>query len=182
MTRFNPSSSYKIITEFVLILFLFLTLSSCTGIRTIPRAEFQAIDQNFKGTFTKEVCKFRGIKAKDNVYELFKIDGFGNEKFTIDFDSIGRLRISQVSGEWSSFGGKFKRGFYQIYLRKKWIQIPPIFPLIYSDVDIYRLRIAYHSDGYLLIENKFYRDKSILFLGGGRGYRNVYFFSRDKCD
>jgi hypothetical protein len=166
----------------VVILHFIITLSSCTGIRTIPPAEFQAIDQNFKGTFTSKVCKFRGITAKDSVHELFQIDQFGGEKFQIDFDSIGRLKISSASGEWSSFGGKFKRGFYQIYLRKKWIQIPPFFPLIYSDVDIYRLRIAYHQYGYLLVENKYYRDKSILFFGGGRGQRNVYFFSPDKCD
>jgi hypothetical protein len=182
MNQFNPRTSHQVVVNFALIIFFILSLCSCSGIRTIPRSEFLAIDQTFKGTFTSKVCKFRGATAKYNVYELFEVDSTKDEKFKIDFDSIGRIRISSNSGKWSSFGGKFKRGFYQVYLRKKWIQIPPIFPLIYSDVDIYRIRIAYHKYGYLLLENKYYRDKSILFLGGGRGQRNVYFFSQDKCD
>jgi hypothetical protein len=183
MNRFNPTPYYKIITVFMVFLLFTLTFSSCTGIRTIHPSEFKSIDQNFKGTFTNKVCKFHGVTAKDNALQLFEVKQISDEKFKIGFDSIGRLKISSVSGEWSTeFGGKFKRGFYQVYLRKKRIEIPPVFPIIYSDVDVYRLRIAYHQYGYLLIENKYFRGKSIFFLGGGKGQRNVYYFSPDKCE
>lgn len=183
MIPFIPCTPFKAVVSLVVFLFTALTFSSCTGIRTIPPAEFVAIDQSFKDTFTNKVCKFRGTTAKDNLLQVAEINELTEEKLSIAFDSTGRLKISSVSGEWSKdFDGKFKRGYYQVYLRRKRIEIPPVFPVFYSDVDVYRLRIAYHHYGYLLVENKYFRGKSILFLGGGRGQRNVYFFSKDKCD
>ncbi|PBQ30301.1 hypothetical protein CNR22_00505 [Sphingobacteriaceae bacterium] len=183
MNRFNPCQFYKIVNYFGFFLLINFTFVSCTGIRTIPPAEFMAIDQNFSGTFTNNVCKFRGVTEKDNMLELFAAGASKEEKLKISFDSIGRLKLASLSEDWSAeFNGKFKRGFYQVYLRKKRIEIPPFFPFIYSDVDVYRLRIAFHPYGYLMVENNYFKGKSIFFLGGGRGQRNLYFFSPDSCN
>ena len=58
------------------------------------------------------------------------------------------------------FQGKFsKRGFYEIFLRNKKIEIPPFIPIIYSNRDINRIRIGLTVNNDLVIANKWARDE-----------------------
>ena len=71
------------------------------------------------------------------------------------------------------FVGQMKEQFFEIYLSKKQFYIP----LIYSSIDIYRIRIGKSKDGKLLIRNFVDQRGNLLFLAGGYSVETPYQFS-----
>ena len=99
---------------------------------------------------------------------------------SVSFSSNNELILTYEgeSGQSSEyFQGKFrKRGYYEIYLRKKNIQIPPLFPIIYSSTDILRIRISLTKEKDLIIDIYKNRGGNIfLMAGGGRSRYQLYF-------
>lgn len=72
------------------------------------------------------------------------------------------------------FEGKMKGKFFEIYFKKSQFFIP----LIYSNIDIDRIRVGKSKDGNLLIRSFYDQSGNLLFLAGGSGGENAYRFDQ----
>ncbi|RKS02856.1 hypothetical protein C8C84_2586 [Flavobacterium sp. 102] len=79
------------------------------------------------------------------------------------------------------YQGKFsKKGYYEIFIRKKNIQIPPVLHLLYSKIDIYRLRISLNKEKELIIDSYYKRGGNVFLLAAGGSGRTQYYFKATK--
>ncbi|MFD0861479.1 hypothetical protein ACFQ1M_04620 [Sungkyunkwania multivorans] len=167
---------------------IFLTLIACgSGMTGIESSEFQKIDPNFSGTFKNR--SYKNIRPNNGGHDLKIIDLFGlkskhadsiNLSFTNDHSLVVKFNDS-TGVRTEQFNGKFsRRGFYEIYLKKKNIEIPPLLPLLYCEYDTNRIRISFTPDNDLLIDNHVAFGGSILVLGNGGSYNALYYFERVK--
>ncbi|MFI0430162.1 hypothetical protein [Mariniflexile sp. HMF6888] len=69
-----------------------------------------------------------------------------------------------------------RRGYLEISSVHKNIQIPPIIPFLYSNLDLNRTRIGLTTNSELIIDHKWEKSGSFLLFMGGAGGRTQYFF------
>ena len=62
------------------------------------------------------------------------------------------------------------------YIRRKKLEIPPLFPIYYSKRDIYRLQLFISEDKDFIIKNKWARDSNIFLMAAGGSGKDIYFF------
>jgi hypothetical protein len=74
-------------------------------------------------------------------------------------------------------GNLLKSGIFEIYHEKKRIEIPPIIPIIYSNVNIRRIRIGLQEDDRIAIEYKYVNTGNWFLLAAGSSSRDTYFFN-----
>jgi hypothetical protein len=102
------------------------------------------------------------IKIRDN-YE-------GELNYKDYKDLPTELRMKVLEGRLS------KKGYIVVFLSNKRTEIPPFFPIIYSRVNVNRLRLSFTQDGNLVMDNKWNRSGNIFLLGAGeKGRRKSYF-------
>ena len=170
---------------------MFLVFISCgSGMTAIKSSNFKKIDSNFSGTFKnlsyKNTRKHNSSSELDNlrILKLFKIDNKNVDSINLSFTTDNSLVIeySDSTGiRTEKFNGEFsKRGFYEIYFRKQNIEIPPLFPIIYSKTNIDRIRISLSTENELLIDHYIAIGGNILILAGGGGSNSIYYFERIK--
>jgi hypothetical protein len=163
--------------KFITYTFILFCFVSCTGVR-IPKDEFKTIDASFKGCFYNRVSQANGRHADSTLLNVFQSWGYKTDSVTLQFNAKNQLELNFGDPTHPlTFDGKFKKGYYEIYLRKMKKDIPPIVPIIYSNHDIYRLRIALANNKDLIVDNKWERDASFLMLmaAGGSGRRHYRF-------
>ena len=171
----------------VFILSLILLCSCATGLR-VRKNNFIPIDGKFKGTFKNEAYLKKGKNpASSTILELFDIYLTKADTVHIYFDDKERLVVTfqgRLGNRFEIFDGRFrKRGFYEVFLRNKKIEIPPYFSIIYSSRDIDRIRIGLTKDNNLIIDNKWARDGNFfLFAAGGSGRFRCFFKSSNSTD
>jgi hypothetical protein len=150
---------------------------------SLSKKDFSPIDKKFLGIFENRSSLTKGRHYSSSqptildLFELYKIAAdsihfhFDNDdKLTLTFNDSLRLRTEK-------FDGKFRRkGYYEIFIRNHKIEIPPLFPIIYSTRNIKRLRLGLTNDNNLVIDNKWARDGNILLFVGGGGERYQSYF------
>ena len=155
-----------------------------TGIKS---SEFQKIDSNFSGTFKS--ISYKNVRPNSTeknleMLNLFELINQNTDSINLSFTNDNSLIIKFTDStgiRTERFNGKFsKRGFYEIYFRKKNIEIPPFLPIIYSESDIDRIRISFTPENDLLIDNYRAFGGNILILGNGGAYSSLYYFERIK--
>lgn len=114
------------------------------------------------------------LNNQENATRLFDISN--NADFiTISFENSNKLKLSfynDTISQTAYFEGKFNGKFFEIYLQKKQFFIP----LIYSNVNINRLRIGKSKKGELLVQNFYDQSGNLLLFAGGYGGENTYKF------
>lgn len=150
------------------------SLTSCGKTLPLRQKHTQPLGQSFKGKFQNQSFKINGRNPyQDHTSILQELEVFPHESewISIEFGLNNELYIRYPKGGHtltSIFDGKFKKnGSYQIWLRRKRIEIPPLFPIIYSRVDIKRLRFNLDLENNLVIHNKWARTANIFILAGG---------------
>jgi hypothetical protein len=88
-----------------------------------------------------------------------------NKELTLEFKYNGQEFLKTFKGQFS------KRGYYEFYLDKKKIEIPPIFPILYSKVNIDRYRIGLTTEGDLIVDQLHENMGNILIISAGYQYR-----------
>lgn len=170
---------------FVLIICLAV---SCKPSKHISKNDIIIIEENFSGSFLNQGYKTTTKKTEYTILNLFEI--YPNA--TIDSIHISlidskHLQVSyynpfsiyQNKNESKIFEGKLlNNGSFQIYHRKKNIEIPPLLPIFYSNRDIDRIRIFITTDGDLLIENKWARDGNIFLMSAGGSGKDLYYLKK----
>jgi hypothetical protein len=150
------------------------SLTSCGKTLPLRQKHTQPLNQSFKGKFQNQSFKISGRNPyQDHTFILQELEVFHHESesISIEFGLNNELYLHHQKGSdtlTSMFEGKFmKNGSYQIWLRRKRVEIPPFFPIIYSRVDIKRLRFHLDLENNLVIHNKWARTASIFILAGG---------------
>ncbi len=122
----------------------------------------------YTGTFANHPYKADGIKhyGPYTLLEVFRLDSAVADSVTIAFDSAARLRLSYtfngVSHEHFFAGAFNKKGRYKFVFENKKIEIPPIFPIIYSQYHVHHIRLSLTPKGDLLLRNRWQQGGSVL--------------------
>jgi hypothetical protein len=150
------------------------SLTSCGKTLPLRKKHTQPLNQQFKGKFQNQSFQINGrnpYQDHTSILQELEIFPHESESISIEFGLNNELYIRYPKGGdtlTSIFDGKFKKnGSYQIWLRRKRIEIPPLFPIIYSRVDIKRLRFNLDLENNLVIHNKWARTANIFILAGG---------------
>jgi hypothetical protein len=160
---------------------LSVILSSCGSGLQVRKSRIEYFNKNFAATVDNRPfqVKKKSYRAP-TLLELFEIKNVSSDSVELRFTADSLLFVGYYDiGIWTEqvFMGRFKKkGYYQIFLRRKRIEIPPLIPIIYSRVDIDRLRLALTSEGDLIVDNKWRGSGNILILSGGDLGRSQYFF------
>lgn len=168
------------ITKLLTYVFILCYFTSCTGVR-MYKSELHPIDANFKGSFHNRALMPKTVGADSTLLNLFELYGYKADSVALQFNSNNQLELRFGKEGYSrTFVGKFKHGYYQIYLRKEKGGFPPFVPLFYDTRDIDRLRITLTKTGDLIVDNKWERTARVLIMAGGGSGRKQYQFSSIK--
>jgi hypothetical protein len=143
----------------------------------------ERIASDFSGTYYNNAYKHIGrngtITYSISILKAFDIvqQDVTNVYLRIDKDDVLYISYKDCAGniQTASFNGKYKRGFYEYYLSDKNIQIPPLFPIIYSNIDIEIVRIGKSKSQELIIERFIDRSGSIFFFAVGSSWTSQSF-------
>ena len=163
-------------TKTIILFALIYLFSSCgTGLK-ISKSKYKQIDNNFSGTFVNQPSESKGRNYDPTILKLFEIYNVKADSVYLKFNEDGKLLVifhDSLHTRTEIFEGRFrKKGYYEIYLRKKRIYIP----LIYSSVNVYRIRIASTIESNLVIDNLSQQNGNIFLLAGGFRDRTQFFF------
>ncbi|MDR7211458.1 hypothetical protein [Flavobacterium piscis] len=159
-------------------------LFSCgTGLRVSQR-NFEPIDKDFSKSFINQSFKTsKSIAAPINGPKLLSLFGISNseaEMVTLTFKNNNLLDIiykdSSITKTLTFEVKHARKGYLEISAVHKNIQIPPIIPFLYSNVDLKRTRIGFTTNNELIIDHKWEKSGSFLLFMGGAGGRTLYFF------
>ena len=152
-------------------------LASCGTRLEIHKSELQSINANFTGTYNNLPYKSEG---KNQSFLLLLNQAENTQILSLTFTNDKHLSVKyeDTNGPHEQvLKGKFKANkFYEIDLKKKKIEIPPLIPILYSKYDIDRVRIAVLKNGDLVIDKFWKRGGNIFILGGGGNGRNQNYF------
>ncbi|MFZ4704393.1 MAG: hypothetical protein ACOYMF_00155 [Bacteroidales bacterium] len=160
---------------------LIILMSSCGTSLKINKTIFQKIDNSFSGTYCNKLFKTsvngEGSKSEFDILELLDINDVKTDSVNLEFTENGSLMITYKDSllvKVKTFRGKFKRGYYQIYHRRERI----IIPIIFSHVDVRRIRLCKSEDKVLVIDYYEYVGGNFLVFAGGGPWRRQYFFRK----
>jgi hypothetical protein len=180
----------RIIITYALIPVFFIFISCGSGMTGVKSSDFKNIDSNFSGTFKNLSYKNARKHSSGYIFDdlgilnLFEIKNKNLDSINLSFvnDHSLLIKYSDSTGtRTKKFSGKFtKRGFFEIYFRKQNVQIPPLFPIIYSKTNVDRIRISLSSNNDLLIDDYSARGGNIFILAGGGNSSAIYYFERIK--
>lgn len=149
----------------------------------VAKSELKTIDNSQVGKYHvlssgKEKRKY--LPNPTAAY-LFDIPNTNIDYFKISFDAVNNqllvtYPVANGSESMIRLDGVFKDNYFETYLSNENIQIPPIFPIIYSKRNIVRLRIGLKTDDTLIIDYKYAKDGNIFLFAAGTSGRNQYIF------
>ena len=171
--------------------FHFITVFlSCKTDQHLFQNENKGINSNFSGSYFWNASKIDS-NVKNNKYTisssttLFNLSGIQSKNISgnvqLQFRDNRTLEITYTDSlieKKKLLTGKFKKaGYFQCFIKKKVIQIPPLISFIYGRRLIDRLRFGVTQSGQLLIQNKYVSEGSIFIFGSGVNYKLLYYFN-----
>lgn len=160
--------------RFTIFLFSFQLVLSCTGLK-VRKSDLHPINESFTGTFFNDTLRTEGRFTDKTMLEVFRIKDQQTDSVSLKFLNSRQMQIAfGQQFQTKTYDGKFRNGYFQIFLQKKQFILPPIF--MYRD--IYRLRITLTKENDLLIANMWAQDGMILLLAGGDTSHRKFYFTR----
>ena len=169
----------------IFLTFILLTLASCgTGMK-ISKSNFKAPYKNLSVIYQNNSFKTnRQRYGSPTLLSLFEIQNTFTDSVQTIFNEAGDLKIvySDTSTQMEKiFHGTFsKKGYWEIFLRNKKKEIPPLMPIIYGKYNINRIRIALTLEDDLLIDNMWNESANIFIFGAGDKGRRQQIFQTIK--
>lgn len=170
---------------YLLLLFLPLLIVSCSPLKKISKRDIYPLSVGNQVVVQNAMIS-NDAKLKINLLSFFK-QSIANVKYcTLKVESPTTLLLTYIdSASISSdkmvkhrFEGKLlKTGVFEIYHMKKRIEIPPLIPILYSNVSIRRIRIGLLATDKLAVEYKYVNTGSWFILAAGGSSRDTYFFN-----
>mgnify|MGYP006199639635 CR=1 FL=1 len=166
----------------IILSIVFLQISCGTGMK-IPSEQLQGINSEFKGTFLNRSYKNqtkKGTNSNLEILNLLNLTGKKSDSVSLSFTSENELIViydNALGKTKEYFKGEFsKKGYFEIFLSKKNIQIPPFFSILYSKTDIQRVRINLTKENELIIDSYYDRSGNVFLFAAGSSGRSQYFF------
>ena len=180
---------------FISLICLFV-FSSCGNGLQIKKQNFEKMNTIFSGKFingsvsSKKRSAIPFISIDTSVMDersisslLFLSDMFSASTDTISLklDTNENLQVSYRDSlqvlRTEIFEGKLRRrGFYEIYLFKERIEIPPVISIIYGKVNIGRLRLGLTRERKLIVDAYLTHGGNIFIFAAGSSSRKQYLF------
>lgn len=166
------------------LLLISLILTSCgTGLK-IRKENLQGIDKNFSGTYATVAHRSSDkYELLPSALDLFRIPSTDADFFTIEIEKgTGEMLVKYTDRDGRKnmhrFAGRFDKDmyYYEVYLEKQVIEIPPLIPIFFSKRHIERLRIGLNTDNTLIIDHKWAHMGGVLGFASGNSDRFQYFF------
>jgi len=183
----------KCICSITVKLFFFILICcifSCNSNKKIFKASLQN-NGRFQGTFITHLHNYDSVYHKQinskvdlnevTLQSLFGIrSAFISDTIALKVIDSRHLEIKyrdSVTDKIIIVNGKLStKGYFQYFVKRKIIQVPPLISFIYSYRFIDRLRIGIDVTGNLVVENKYVSEGNILIFGNGAAYQQVYYF------
>lgn len=154
---------------------LLFSLFSCKSYQVIKDKDLVMISAKPLGKFQSLSNQKKKTDYQISIQELFEIRNLDEVvKLTISKNKELEINYKNVLGgnEMAAFKGKFKKNYFEVYLRKKRIFFPPI----YCKSNINRLRIGLTAENELVV-NRFYNYSGMfmLFAAGDADHKQYVF-------
>lgn len=169
----------KYLTPAILIIALAGALSSCGTFRSSPTNHFRKIENKTErrhyygyADFNKQAGYNAGIMRLFNMRE--DCDFFNLEFLPGDSVKLSYWSYGDSGAEWKEnvFKGKWRSRYFEIYFSKEQFVIP----LLFSRIDVDRVRVGISTKGDLLITNLYNRSGNLLLLAGGEVSEHTFIF------
>lgn len=147
-------------------------LASCSGMKMSKR-KLTGITPSMDATYFNASTE----KSATTLLAIFDISAEQTD-VRVKFDAENDLRIEykNVLGgiEFKTFKGKFRNGFFETFLIKDRVNIP----LVYSKVNVLRVRVCIDKEGSLVADRYLNRSGNLFIFSGGGRSRQQFFFRR----
>lgn len=154
---------------------LLFCLFSCKSYQVIKDKDLVMISAKPLGKFQSLSNQKKKTDYQISIQELFEIRNSDEVvKLTISKNEEIEIHYKNVLGgnEMAAFKGKFKKNYFEVYLRKKRILFPPI----YCKTNINRLRIGLSKNQELVINRHYdYSGMVLLFAAGNSDHKQYVF-------
>lgn len=146
--------------------------------------EFKSISQDLSGWYLNEPYQSTSENDAPSLLELFNLTGHSTDTIKLFFIDSSRLCITFKDSmnyiqekQQFVFEGEFSRkGFFEVYHKYKRVEIPPLFPIIYSSVYIDRIRVTTKLNGDLAIEQKWVSGSNLFLFAAGQKEKYINLF------
>lgn len=169
---------------FILFASIFL-FYSCGTYRINKTSDFEKISdwKKLEGSYLAKSEVSKKYKNQTTLLRMFSNLKEVADFVTIDFETPKKVRLTYllettegIIKKESVFEGERKGKFFEIYFSKQQFFIP----LLYSNVNIARIRVGQDKNGDLLIKNFYDRSGNILFFGAGGSAEFTYRFVKSN--
>src|SRR5690606_16180120 len=126
------------------------------------KEDFEPINKDFSKSFVNQSYKTsKSVDAPINGPELLELFGVSNSKtetVALTFKSNNLLNIvykdSTLTKTLTFHARRVNKGYIEISSVRKNIQIPPVIPFLYSNIDLSRARVGLTTNNELIIDHK----------------------------
>lgn len=168
----------KILLKFCFMILTGLILNSCGTLKFNKTKEFVKFDSSMD-ELNGEYYGFSELSKKNNhrqnILKLFNLD---HEADYVNLSiNDNKLKLNYFQGAENKeivFEGKIRNKFLEIYFTKK----QTVIPLLYSNIEIDRIRIGKDKNGNLVIMNFAENTGNILFMAAGNSNERPYIFKK----
>ncbi len=107
---------------------------------------------------------------------------FSLDLVTISFTTHNQLVLNNKDAtglHLKVFDGVFNpKGYFEICLSKKYIQIPSLLPILYSKTNISSVRLSVTSDNNIIVDTYYNRGENLYILAAGVSGRSQFYFKK----
>lgn len=151
---------------------LMILITSCASRNVFQKKEMAISD--------KLHLKLDTGDANSDFLSLFGIYEKAEEVY-VKFDASGDFRVEYKSNYlgrngFRAFSGKFKKNYYEIYLSKENVFLPPV----YCRTNIDRIRLTVLNDSTLVVDKYINRSGMVLLFAAGSDHRAQYSYTKSK--
>ena len=149
-----------------------MLLTSCAS-RNVFQKKEMAINKELKLTLDNSATNWDFLSLF-GIYEKAEL-------VHVKFDASGDFRVEYKSNYlgrngFKAFKGSFKKNYFEIYLDKKNVFLPPV----YCKTNINRIRLTVLNDSTLVVDQYINRSGMVVLFAAGTSHRSQYSYNKSK--
>jgi len=164
--------------KLLLLLTASFVLFSCSATKNFKNDDLAIIKPSFKAAYSAVNTPTDSTKSTVQLLRLFRLHDSNVTSVSISFDKNNDFKIRYTNflggASSSTFKGKFKRNYYEIFLEKSRKSIP----LLYSKTAIDRIRIRIMKDSSMVVETYYNHSGSVFLMAAGSSNKTYATFNK----
>jgi len=157
----------KNLLKFCFLILVGLILNSCGTLKFNKTKEFVKFNSSMtelNGHYDGTSTPTKRNNHQLNILQLFNLEGEADfVDLMVDQNKVKLNYLEGTENKEVVFEGKMRNKFLEIYFKKK----QTVIPLLYSQIEVDRIRIGKDKDGNLVIMNYAEQSGNILFMAAG---------------